>query len=85
MSCNHESGGCINATAMCKRVGKLSAHYMRLAGNKELLEEAERSMGIPIIELVVSKVGNIPIEERGTWIHLDLAVNFAQWLSSTSA
>jgi len=47
-----KSDGYVNATAMCKEVGKLPADYMRLTGTQELLKEAESVMGIPITVLV---------------------------------
>jgi hypothetical protein len=71
----------INATQMCKAAGKLFADYQRLSGTKDYLQALESIMGIPIIELVKTSVG----QTGGTWIHRLVAVHLAQWLSPSFA
>lgn len=72
--------GYINATLMCKAVGKLFADYRRLGSTDAFLTELARSMGIPIDQLVFTMMTG-PNEERGTWVHPDVAVNLGQWCS----
>ena len=72
--------GYVNATAMCKAVGKLFADYRRLTNTEAFLQELSSVMGIPITELVVSFQGGRP-ELQGTWVHPDVAINLGQWLS----
>lgn len=71
--------GYINATAMCQAAGKLFADYRRLGTTDEYLKELAADMGIPISELIQSlKGGSGP---QGTWVHPDVAIHLAQWLS----
>lgn len=72
--------GYINATAMCQAVGKLFADYGRLASTKEYTAALAADMGIPITELIQGVRGGEP-GEQGTWVHPDLAIHLAQWLS----
>jgi KilA-N domain len=72
--------GYINATDMCKASGKLIADYLRLGSSKEFLDELQADMGIPISELIQSAKGGDP-HLQGTWVHPDVAIHLAQWLS----
>ncbi len=72
--------GYVNATAMCRAVGKHWADYYRLGSTKEFLGELATAMGIPIAELIQSVMGGNPALQ-GTWVHPDVAINLAQWLS----
>jgi hypothetical protein len=76
--------GYINATAMCKASGKLLADYTRLQTTKEFLAELSGSMGIPI-DLLVRTVVTGPNELRGTWVHPQVAIHLAQWVSAKFA
>lgn len=76
--------GYINATAMCKAVGKHFHDYSRLASTQEFLEELSRSTGIPVDVLVYVRVTGLN-EERGAWVHPDVAVHLAQWCSAKFA
>lgn len=49
--------GYVNATALCKAVGKLMADYTRLRNTQDFLNELASDMGIPISELVQSVKG----------------------------
>jgi hypothetical protein len=72
--------GYVNATAMCKVVGKLFGHYNALKSTQEFLLELSSDIGIPISGLViVIKGGNS--YEQGTWVHPDVAMNLGQWCS----
>ena len=72
--------GYVNATAMCRAVGKLFADYRRLGVTQAFLEELSRSMGIPIDLLVFTNASGLN-EHRGTWVHPDVAINLGQWCS----
>jgi len=72
--------GYVNATAMCKAVGKKFNDYFRNAGTQAFLEELARSAGIPADALVYTQTAGRN-EERGTWVHPDVAINLGQWCS----
>jgi hypothetical protein len=73
------SDGFINATAMCKAASKLFGHYQENAATKAFLAELSTDIGIPISDLVqVAKGGAGP---QGTWVHPQVAINLAVWLS----
>lgn len=72
--------GYINATAMCKKFGKRLNDYSRLDTTKEFVQELSSDAGIPA-DLLIVKIMTGENEIRGTWIHPDLAVNLAMWLS----
>ena len=72
--------GYVNATAMCKAVGKNFADYRRLGATVAFFDELAGSMGIPIDRLVITTtIGRN--EARGTWVHPDVAINLGQWCS----
>lgn len=70
----------VNATAMCKAGGKLWADYARLKRTNRFLAALSRSMGIPIDLLVEQRVTGLN-NERGTWVHPNVATSLAQFLS----
>ena len=72
--------GYINATAMCKAAGKLWADYRRLKITGEFCVALSSDMGIPITELIQSFTGGNP-QLQGTWVHPQVALHLAQWLS----
>lgn len=72
--------GDVNATALCKAAGKKFHDYARNQATGEFVEELERSAGIPANDLIQSKQGQ-PENGGGTWVHPDVAINLAQWLS----
>ncbi|MDR1283428.1 MAG: KilA-N domain-containing protein [Opitutaceae bacterium] len=66
----------VNATSMAKPFGKFPADFIRLAATKAFitaLQADDPTMGNPI----VSTEGRF----GGTWMHPDLALEFARWLS----
>lgn len=79
-----DSDGYVNATAMCQAGGKLFADYFRLDATKEFLSELSSDMGIPISELIQVVRGGKP-DAQGTWVHEDIAMNLAQWISAKFA
>lgn len=72
--------GYINATAMCKAAGRQWSHYRENASTKAFLVELSAVLGIPITGLVESIQGGRPAMQ-GTWVHPQVAINLAQWLS----
>jgi hypothetical protein len=76
--------GYINATAMCKAAGKEWNHYQANASAKAFLTALQGSPGIsghPIVQSILTG----PNEHRGTWVHPQVAINLAQWLSAEFA
>ena len=72
--------GYINATAMCKVVGKQFYDYARISPTKAFLGALGSETGIPVSELIqVVKGGNPQLQ--GTWVHPQVAINLGQWLS----
>lgn len=78
------SDGYINATSLAKASGKKINDYLRLDVTKAFLLELERSTGYPV-NVLVSKVVTGFNETRGTWVHPQVAINLAQWLSPVFA
>jgi len=65
---------------MCKACNKLIADYSRLVTTKAFITELSSAVGIPDHGLIQSIVGGIP-QLQGTWVHPQIAVHLAQWLS----
>jgi hypothetical protein len=72
--------GYVNATAMCKAVGKNFSDYRRLVPTEGFLKELSSAVGIPVANLVISIQGGKPLEQC-TWVHPDVAINLGQWCS----
>jgi hypothetical protein len=72
--------GYINATAMCTAAGKQWGHYRESSNTQRFLEELASDIGKPISELVQSIKGGKPALQ-GTWVHPQVAIHLAQWLS----
>lgn len=73
----------VNATEMAKPFGKLVGDWLRLKTTTEFTEALSTDMQIPISALIqVVKGGN---SEQGTWLHEDVALEFARWLSPSFA
>jgi hypothetical protein len=72
--------GYINATAMCKAANKEFKHYNENRTTKEFVAELSREVGIPTSELIQSLSGGNP-QLQGTWVHPQVAIHLAQWLS----
>ena len=69
----------VSATQMAKPFGKLVGDWLRLKSTEEFVNALSSDMHIPISALVqVVKGGNA---EQGTWMHEDVALEFARWLS----
>lgn len=75
-----ESDLMINATQMAKPFGKQVYDYLRLPSTNELIKAIARKSRISENQLVTKRQGS-PSSGGGTWMHEDLAIDFAQWLS----
>ena len=71
----------INATQLYKAGGKNFGHWYSLEGTKELISVLASDIRIPISHLIDSKKGNTVNYVQGTWIHPDLSIQLARWLS----
>lgn len=78
------SDGYVNATAMCKALGKNWFHYRELEGSKRFLNALESASGIPMSNLVLTRTGG-DVTTQGTWVHPQVAIHLAQWLSADFA
>lgn len=70
----------INATQMAKPFNKRPIDYLRLPATNELVKAIVRKSHISENQLVISRQGSIE-NGGGTWMHEDIALDFAQWLS----
>lgn len=68
----------VNATEMAKPFGKRCNDFLSSKSTKELIYSLSVKTGISATELVVVNQGG---NNQGTWLHEDLALIFAQWLS----
>lgn len=68
----------INATQMAKPFGKRPNDYLSLPSTNQLLNAITRKYGIAENQLVRTERGGL---NPGTWMHEDIALDFAQWLS----
>jgi hypothetical protein len=76
--------GHLNATALCQAAEKRFADYQRLKTTEEFLATLSRSVGIPT-HLLVEKIVTGPNEQRGTWVHPQVAIHLAIWCSAEFA
>lgn len=67
----------INATQMAKAFGKTSKDYLKTQSANELIEAVSKRTNVHSSDLVTVTYGN----NGGTWMHEDIALDFAQWLS----
>lgn len=79
------SDGYVNATQIAKAAGKLFADWSRLESTQRLAEELSASMEISISQLIEVHKGRTSKFAQGSWIHPDLAIQFAQWCSPNFA
>ena len=73
--------GYINATLLCQRAGKLFGHYFTNKQTKLFIEALSADIGIPISGLVQVLKGGDNKHSQGTWVHPQVAIHLAQWLS----
>lgn len=76
--------GYINATAMCKAASKQFNEYTSKTSTKEFLVELCSETGIPVSDLVQVMKGGQP-QLQGSWVHPQVAIHLAQWVSAKFA
>ena len=77
---NRESDGYINVTHLCKAGGKQFKHWKALNKTFDFLTVLSMSVGIPTDLLIQTEMTGLN-ENRGTWVHPQVAINIAQWIS----
>lgn len=76
--------GYINATSLCQASGKRWNDYVVLTATRSFLTSLSTETGIPVSVLVQSFKGG-DVRFQGTWVHPQVAINLAQWLSGAFA
>ena len=74
------SDGYVNATAMCKAYNKLFGMWYRLPSTKAYIDELKSDVQLLNIDLIQIIRGGTA-ETQGTWVHPEVAVEIASWLS----
>lgn len=74
----------VNATEMAKSFGKYPKDFLVNKQTKEFLSSLSAVRGISPTELVKVVQGGDP-QMQGTWMHEDVALEFARWLSPSFA
>lgn len=75
----NESGVRVNATQMAKPFKKTPKDWLRLQSTQEFIATLSAVRQICLTGLVITKQGGNG--EQGTWMHEDVALEFARWLS----
>lgn len=75
----------VNATEMAKPFGKTTKDWLRTQQTKEFISSLSTVRQKCLTQLVVVRQGNSSSFEQGTWMHEDVALEFARWLSPTFA
>lgn len=75
----------INATEMAKPFGKRPAKWLELPSTKNFLSSLCEVRKSDITHLVATAKGNSSLFQQGTWLHEDVAMEFARWLSPAFA
>lgn len=79
------AGVMINATQMAKRFGKTPKDWLRNQQSEEFISTLSAVRQICLSQLVQVRKGNSSNFEQGTWMHEDVAMEFARWLSPAFA
>jgi len=74
--------GYVNATNMCQTGGKRWYNYFVNDTTKTFLNELSSNTKIPVLELVQSSRGGA---HTGTWVHHQVAIHLAMWISPVFA
>lgn len=78
----------VNATQMARKFGKHASDWLRLKSTKDFLDELTKMRttedtrtGISVLPELVQVMNGGKKDEHGTWMHEDVALEFARWLS----
>lgn len=74
----------VNATEMAKPFGKETKDWLKNQSTKDFIEELSNVRNLLFADLVQVKQGS-PENGGGTWMHEDVAMEFARWLSPAFA
>ena len=77
---HREEDGYINVTNLCKAGGKQFKAWNRLDKTKAFIRVLSSSVLISTDLLIKTQTGGLN-ENRGTWVHPQVAINIAQWIS----
>jgi hypothetical protein len=77
---HREEDGYINVTNLCKAGGKLFKNWKKTQKTKAFIQVLSRSVPIRTDLLIKTETGGLN-ENRGTWVHPQVAINIAQWIS----
>ncbi|AQN68751.1 putative kilA-n domain protein [Saudi moumouvirus] len=80
-----KKNGFINATNLCKYVGKDFKHWKENKTAKLLIKELISSAGIPSDEVIMTITGGNITKIRGTYVHPKLIIHIAAWCSAEYA
>lgn len=72
----------VNATEMAKPFGKRPVDWLKTSQSKEIIKELSKVKNITLADLVRVVKGT---DNPGTWMHEDVALEFARWLSPAFA
>lgn len=78
------NGTMVNATEMAKPFGKTPKDWIRTDSAKKFVEAVGSVRQICPMELIKIVQGGTP-NLQGTWMHEDVAIEFARWLNPTFA
>lgn len=76
-----EEDGYINATELCKSAGKTWSNYIRNKTTDEYMGRLESDLQIRRTDLIQENYTNNMNADRSTWVHQDVALHLATWLS----
>ena len=74
----------VNATEMAKPFGKSAKHWLSNQSTVDYLSELSKVRNLTFADLVIVRKGS-PENGGGTWMHEDVALEFARWLSPVFA
>jgi hypothetical protein len=77
---HREEDGYINVTNLCKAGGKLFKNWKKTQKTKDFIQVLSRSVLNGTDLLIKTESGGLN-ENRGTWVHPQVAINIAQWIS----
>ena len=75
----------VDAVEMAKPFGKRPVDWLRTQSSNEFIEALTRVKKFTSADLVIVTKGGNSKTERGTWMHEDVAIEFARWLSTVFA
>lgn len=71
------SDGFVNATQLCQAANKRWDNYRKHSGYKPFIETLSKTLNLSELDLVHTERGKF----GGTWVHPQVAVHLAMWLS----